>query len=223
MTDAEKWKNKFFRSLPTEYKLFWIYILDECDHAGIWHIDQEVAEIKLGIKLSLEKARGLFTGRVVEFDNGNKWFIPDFLTFQYGQLDPANKMYKSIIPTLEKDNLMGHISPIYGVKDKVKEEVQVKDIFGKSENLLYPIEECLRISLRDDRWVKANKTSEQELLKFNETLEIIGETTKNPADYKRHFGYLKRKNPEAVKPSAAKLTIEDYKRMAAEFDKQNAA
>lgn len=92
-----------------------------------------------------------------------------------------------------------------------------EDVFVK-----YSIERCLEIALKDERWVKANKTNELELKMFNETLEIIGEFSKNPADYKRHFGYLKRKNPEAIRPQAKKLTVEDYKKMAEEFDKQNA-
>ena len=88
-TDTDKWKKTFIKSLPAEYKLFWLFILDECDHAGIWHVELEVAEARLGIKLSLEKIRGLFKERVVEFDNGTKMFLPDFVEFQYGNLIKA--------------------------------------------------------------------------------------------------------------------------------------
>lgn len=127
LTDVDKWKKPFFKVLPAEYKLFWLYLLDDCDHCGIWHVDLEVAEIRLGVKLSLEKARGLFKERVVEFDGGTKWFVPDFIGFQYGELDAKNKMSKAVLPVLKKYNLMGDISPINGgivtvpveVKDKV--------------------------------------------------------------------------------------------------------
>ena len=33
-TDNEKWKNQFFKGLSTVNKLFFLYILDDCDHAG---------------------------------------------------------------------------------------------------------------------------------------------------------------------------------------------
>ena len=34
MTDTDKWKKGFIRSLPSKYKLFWLYILDDCDPFG---------------------------------------------------------------------------------------------------------------------------------------------------------------------------------------------
>lgn len=126
MTDTDKWKKPFIKSLPLEYKIFWLYLLDDCDHAGIWHADFEVAELRLGTKLSQKKAEGLFEQKVVLLDNGSKWFIPDFITFQYGELTEKNKMYKPVSLVLNKYHLMGHLSPINGVKDKVKEKDMVK-------------------------------------------------------------------------------------------------
>lgn len=225
LTDTEKWKKPFIRSLPPEYKIFWLYIVDDCDHAGIWHIDMEVAEIRLGSKLSLDKARGLFNGKVVEFDSGTKWFIPDFITFQYGVLTEKNKMYNSVISQLEKYDLMGHLSPIYGgkVQDKEKVKVMEKDSFGESENLLktiYRIEDCLRVALNDDRWTRANKTNEKELQDFNHYLEKQGIYTKNPADYKQYFAKLKGKYPDLLK---REMTTEELRAIAREMDKNTAA
>lgn len=224
-TDTDKWKKPFIRSLPAEYKLFWFYILDDCDHAGVWHIDMEVAEMRLGIKLSLEKARGLFKGRVVEFDNGNKWFIPDFISFQYVELTEKNKMYKPVMGIIRKYNLMGHLSPINGGKDKEQEKEKDKEKdFGKSENLLeekkYRIEECSQIATRDDRWVKANKASDQELQQFNSYLERLGEYHFIPKDYKKYFAKLKGKYPDMLK---TELTIEQLREIAKKMDQHGDA
>lgn len=127
LTDTEKWKKPFIKSLPVEYKLFFLYILDDCDHSGIWQVDVEVAEIRLGVKLSLQKARGFYAEKIVELDGGTKWFIPDFIQFQYGTLDEKNKMYKSVSYSLNKYNLMEHISPINGGKVQVKDKDTVKE------------------------------------------------------------------------------------------------
>jgi hypothetical protein len=130
-TDTDKWKKTFIKGLPAEYKLFWLYLLDECDHAGIWHVEFDLAVVRLGVKLSAEKARGLFTGRVVVFDNGSKWFIPDFITFQYAELNPANRAHKSVLQQLNKYNLIkedkGLISPLEGAKDKEQDKDKDKD------------------------------------------------------------------------------------------------
>lgn len=129
-TDTEKWKKPFIKELPTEYKLFWIYLLDDCDMAGIWHLDFEVAELRLGTKLSEKKALGFFSERIVVFDNGSKWFIPDFIKFQYIELSENNRAHKSVIATLKKYQLLENKpleSPFEGAKDKDKDKYKEKD------------------------------------------------------------------------------------------------
>lgn len=127
MTDTEKWKKPFIKSLPTDLKLLFLYILDDCDHAGVWHVDLEVAEIRLGIKVDRAQAVEKFGEKIVVFDDGSKWFLPDFISFQYGELTEKNRMHKPVMATLTKYNLMGHISPLNGGKVQVQVKVQVKE------------------------------------------------------------------------------------------------
>lgn len=138
MTDTDKWKKPFLKSLPIEYKCFWLYLLDECDHAGIWHVELDLAEMRLGIKLSLQKIRGFFKERIVEFDNGTKMFLPDFISFQYGELDMNNRAHKSVVERLSKYELpikiKGHTNPLQGGKDKDKDKD--KDIGGVGDSSL---------------------------------------------------------------------------------------
>lgn len=129
-TDTEKWKKSFVKGLPSEYKLLYFYITDECDHAGIWHVEMDLAELRLGIKLSKEKAQGLFNGKVVAFDNGNKWFLPDFIKFQYGELKETNKAHRSVIKILSKYNLLKFLNmenqgAIQAPKDKDKDIIVI--------------------------------------------------------------------------------------------------
>jgi hypothetical protein len=58
-------------------------------------------------------------------------------------------------------------------------------------DIVFPIEQCLTISLNDPRWVNANKTSKKELEEFNSMLEKRAIYDKNPADYKNHFANWK--------------------------------
>lgn len=207
-TDTDKWKKGFIKSLPAEYKLFWLFILDDCDHAGIWHVEMEIAEVRLGIKLSIEKIRGLFLKRVIEFDRGTKMFIPDFIDFQYGHLNPSNKAHKSVIDKLTKYNLMGHISPLQGAKDMDMDMDMDKELEKYKEKSIveiFKIEDCFTIALKDQRWVKANATNPEELAEFNNLLESRGHYEKNPLDYKTHFSNWKRsgKKGELIQQSTA--------------------
>lgn len=100
-TDTDKWKKPFIRGLEGPYKLLWMYILDDCDHAGIWQVDFEVARIRIGEQVDIDTALKLFAERVYPL-NKFKWFIPDFITFQYGELSEKNRMHNSVLQILSK-------------------------------------------------------------------------------------------------------------------------
>lgn len=112
-TDTEKWKKPFIRGLEGAYKLLWFYILDDCDHAGIWQVDFEVARIRIGEQVDKETAKKLFSDRVIEFAPF-KWFLPDFIFFQYGELSEKNRMHKSVIDILTKNKLGAYMPLIRG-------------------------------------------------------------------------------------------------------------
>ena len=106
-TDTEKWKKPFIRSLQGAYKLLLLYICDDCDHAGIWQVDIDVAQIRIGEKIDLKEAIKSFDEKIIIFDKGNKWFIPSFIEFQYPSgLNPDNRAHNSIIILLEKYKLL---------------------------------------------------------------------------------------------------------------------
>ena len=75
-TDTEKWKKPFIRGLQGAYKLLWLYICDDCDHAGIWQVDLDVAQIRIGEKINIEEAIKSFGDKIVIFDNRNHYLKP---------------------------------------------------------------------------------------------------------------------------------------------------
>lgn len=135
MTDTDKWKKPLLKSLPPEYKLLWLYITDQCDHAGIWDVEIDIAETRLGIILSEDAALEKLGDKVIPFDGGTKWFIPSFISFQYGDLNPKNKVHNSVLNILTKYNLTEKIeglpSPLQGAKDKAKDKDKEKGGVGE--------------------------------------------------------------------------------------------
>lgn len=131
-SDTDKWKKPFIRSLEAPYKLLWFYILDDCDHAGIWHVDFDVAQIRIGLNINATGAINAFGDKIKVLDNGNKWFISDFIEFQYGtELNPKNKVHASAIEILKKNSVYefkGLGSPLDEAKDKDKDKDMDKDM-----------------------------------------------------------------------------------------------
>lgn len=104
-TDTDKWKKGFIRNLPTKYKLLWLYILDDCNHAGVWETDFEVASIRIGSKISEKEAIKYFAPQIKIFDEGDRWFIPKFIEFQYGELNANSRPHQAVIKLIEKYDL----------------------------------------------------------------------------------------------------------------------
>jgi hypothetical protein len=134
-TDTDKWKKKFLRGLQAPYKLLWLYILDECDHAGVWIVDFDVARLRLDEDVFEDEALKAFGDKIFKIDNGERWLILDFIEFQYGKLKETNNAHISVIKTLKKygiwyeDKLLVEdlISPSQGAKDMDKEKDKDKD------------------------------------------------------------------------------------------------
>jgi len=126
-TDTNKYKKPFIRGLQGAYKLLWDYLYHDCDHAGIWIVDFDIAQIYIGSDMPINKEDALkyFNSdedRIIEIDNGSKWFIPSFIDFQYGELNDKNRAHNSVILILNKYNLLKNNKPLkrplQGCKDK---------------------------------------------------------------------------------------------------------
>jgi hypothetical protein len=148
-TDTNKWSKSWYMSLSTDEKLLWVYLLDTCDHAGIWEVNWKLTSFMVGFQVDhLPKT---FSKQVTKIDT-NKYFIRDFVEFQYGTLSEANRAHKSVITILNKYNLLDEapnktlISPLQGAtdKDKDKDKDKVKDkVKVKSTNFKKPtLDEC---------------------------------------------------------------------------------
>jgi len=133
-TDTDKWKNPAFRDMEPDYRWLWIYILDTCDAAGIWRLDLRMAEFCIGTKFKAHEAQEYFQDKIIVVDH-DKWFIPSFITFQYGELNEASKPHQSVIKNLIKHGIdpknltlsEGYPKGIHTLKEKDKDKEQAKD------------------------------------------------------------------------------------------------
>lgn len=133
--DTDLFRKPLMRSLQAPYKVLWVYLFCECDHAGIWDVELDVASMRLGTELDRAEVLKAFGGAIVEVDGGKKWWLPEFVAFQYGTLNPANKVHQSVIAILTKLNIYaekegaykGLASSLQGAKDKDKDKDKEKE------------------------------------------------------------------------------------------------
>jgi hypothetical protein len=186
-TDTDKWKKMWFRKLKNDHKVFWMYLLDQCDHAGIWEVDFDLASYFCnGIKET--EIRDTFIKQYQEFDNGKRWFLKDFIEFQYRELDESNRVHKSVITLLKRHGLYkGLISPLQEAKDKdidkALDKVKVKDKDKREiskKNQLEIIESELDL-------LQAEFDKVDVMIEFDKFQDYLKANAKRYANYKSAF------------------------------------
>lgn len=211
-TDTEKWKKPFLRSMKAPYKLLWIYILDECNHAGIWQVDFDVAEIKIGEKLSKEKATEVFRNRILELDGGDKWFIYDFIEFQYGDLNPLNRAHNSVLSLLNKYNIDWRnkplISPLQGAMDKEMDKEMDMDKGGVGENIYRTIKH-LKLTFQDFNKLELEGYSKPDIDDILDQIENYKKNTNYTNLYLTAKNWLKKRSIDAKNKPVAASNIEN--------------
>lgn len=188
-TDTNKYKKPFIRGLQGAYKLFWDYLYHDCDHAGIWIVDMEIAQLYVGKDMPINKTDALRffnegEKRIVEIDHGSKWFLPSFIEFQYGELSENNRAHNSVISILKKYGLYKNnkvlVSPLQGGKDKEQDkekdkeqELLIKESLFKEDILTY-INTYPKEMLKDffDYWSEANKSKTKMRFEMQPTWDI---------------------------------------------------
>ena len=107
-TDTMKWNEDWYLDLSLIDKLFWIYICDNCDHAGIFKPNKRMFELLIGGEIDVQKFLHTVNQdkpRICVLGNG-RWFLAGFIEFQYGnKLNPNNRVHKSILNILNDNDL----------------------------------------------------------------------------------------------------------------------
>lgn len=132
LSDTEKWMDSWFRRLPTNGKILWLYILDRCDIAGVWEVDYDLFSLLSGVPITAQEAESMLGDRIHLFDDGRKIWVRKFIDFQNGPLreESESKIIQLIIRTLKAHDLwIPYTMGINTHKDRaiVKERVKGKE------------------------------------------------------------------------------------------------
>jgi len=214
LTDTEIWKKPWFFDLDEKTKLFWFYMLSDCDAAGIWTANWKIVEAYLG-KLDRQKIIENLKEQITILDEGNYWLINDFIRFQYGfPLKESAPMFKKINTLLKQRKI--NINTLYDtvcdtVCDTVKdeEEDKDKDIKGGAggnfaNRMILPFNELKTEIMGSESWIEQTtmhfhitkaKCTEW-LRQFLEELKLTEDAAKPLQEVKSHFIHWYKKQPK---------------------------
>ena len=148
--NTDLFSEDWFLDLDNETKLFYIYALLNCDHAGILKSNIRAFNSLNGTNVSIDTVMEKINDSTQKMQKitDRVLYLVDFVAFQYGPvLNPANRAHKSVIDILTSHKIKFVSSFIgaseelestsLGIKDKDKDKEKEKEkeiIFQKIEN-----------------------------------------------------------------------------------------
>ncbi len=99
-TDTGKWQKTWFSDLSKDEKLLWIYILDHCDYAGIYEPNWKLTNFML--ETNFDAFPQSILKQIEQTNHERRWFVADFVAFQYGTLKLNSSMHKKVFLRLKE-------------------------------------------------------------------------------------------------------------------------
>ena len=197
-TDTDKFSDKWYRKLPLLQKVMYEYLLAECNHAGILEkFDIELMSFKIGEEISMSDF-DLLGDRVI-FLSDSVIYLTKFINFQYGELNPQNKVHQSVLRELDKWSIQAPTkpldSPLLGSKDKEKDKDKDNNTLLSSDKEKENLQKK-----KKDPYIEIHSNL-QKICKevFNESLVITAEDCIKAAELSSDFDDFFEKLPEHLR------------------------
>jgi hypothetical protein len=197
-TATEIWEEDWFLAMPNEYKLFWFYILSNCDHAGFFKVNLRSFCGLLGVKIAQDKALAYFNSGKdrIKVVNEGVWLIEDFFVFQYGHtLNLNSPLHQGVEKQYIKYNLK--LTSIRGLKD-LKDRVKDKDsIISNKVNTDLEKKEGVGERKTFNQFPKPENFNGLPELNVNQAIQLLDITKKTkltPEDVQGLWNVFKTKN-----------------------------
>ena len=82
--DTDIFKKRSIRALQAPYKLLYIYLFTDCNNAGIWEVDLEVAGVKLGFEFDEPETIKMMGSAITVLIGAQNGILTGLLSFSMG-------------------------------------------------------------------------------------------------------------------------------------------
>lgn len=111
-----------------------MFLVDKCDHAGIIDLDLESMSFFIGESVDFVEIKENFSKQIT-FISDEKLIITAFIDFQYGNLNPANKVHKSILDKVNKLAISKNFKPLLSpLKGSMEMDMEMEVENNKKED-----------------------------------------------------------------------------------------
>jgi len=125
-TETTKWNDPWFMDLPMESKLFWLWMLDNCDHAGVIDPNVRLAAFQIGYTKGKANLLDSLGDRIAMLPNDKVWIVK-FMEFQYPRLSEKCPAHTPVFKSIKKNGLDTLELPYPKASDSLKDKDKDKD------------------------------------------------------------------------------------------------
>jgi len=102
--ETNKWDDPWFRQLSGPHKLIFLYVIDRCNNAGFWEIDEEAMAFHTKIDSQHFEGAWVALERGIKGASGWVW-VKNFLRHQKNEvLNPDNPAHKQILALVREQS-----------------------------------------------------------------------------------------------------------------------
>lgn len=157
MTDTEIWQKEWFLKYSLKQKVLLRFLFDSCDCAGVYDPNYMLLKVYIGEDVTEDDILGLNQDKIhIELLEDGKFFIPDFVSFQCGELSENCRPHIKVIETLKKHGLYekvceGYVKGINTLEEKNKTKnktIQDRKGGAGGKQKIQPEEKHLKIAQR---------------------------------------------------------------------------
>lgn len=163
--DTELFNDEWFCELSKDAKLFFIYYITNCDHAGILKLNKKLFEFQTSIK-DIDKVIKEMGNKLILIKD-SVFFMPGYLKFQYPDFPKSKvKQQEGALKILDNHGITLEIVKSYLTVPKELEYSYVNDNDNVSDNVKNnkegkknkpTLEECKQYCLERNNGVDADK------------------------------------------------------------------
>jgi hypothetical protein len=208
-TDTDKWKDKWFRRLPAEFKLAYLYLLDQCDQAGVVELDADLADFQIGLSVDWPGFEAALGDRIARID-ADHLLLVKFIDFQYGELSEECRAHNPVFASIKKHDLdrvfKGYSKGIQRVHNKDKDKD--KDFLNKKK----------------DEWVIPEHLDTPEIRRLLDEFAAMRQSIKKPIKSQKNTsrGLKNFDDPEHLKYAIEFCIANEYQGLKPEYRPEKA-
>jgi|TARA_R110000824_G_scaffold105031_3_gene248785 hypothetical protein len=179
-TDAEKWKDPFFENLNNNFKLIWLYLLDDCDNAGIWNKSIKRLNFHCNTSVTEKELQQIFKKRLYPITE-DKWFIPKFMIFQYG-VDWFDSNNKAVISARRK---LEHLNIIVDNTLSIPYQYSIDTVKDKDKDKSKDKAKELEVDIVKEKFINQDKSKAKG--KDNPKIQYVNKLLTDVTDFDKMF------------------------------------